>query len=181
MVPKKKKKKKEHIPVFNVHASIKQQHTNQCGQVHQHSINSPQVAQATIRDGGASYALTCLRCLPKVWQLNCTVYIQQHQYQFSRLFFCLRRLKFFHRFYFPSVFGTRAYFISFVFTMLMRSSFPSGNLGTFLCEIFQLCHGYTVASIKWFMCRVTMRWTAVRFQPLCQPSGWLGSKHPPTN
>lgn len=51
------------------------------------SVCSPQVTEATKKDGGASYASTCLRCLPQVWQRNCTVYIQQHQNQFGRLSF----------------------------------------------------------------------------------------------
>ena len=38
-----------------------------------------------IKDAGAPYALTCLRCPPHIWQRNCIVYIQQHQHQCGRL------------------------------------------------------------------------------------------------
>ena len=59
-------------------------------------ICSPQLTHATVRDGGASYVLTCLRCLPKVWELHClhTATIQQYVFH-------LCRLKCFHRSDFP--------------------------------------------------------------------------------
>ena len=75
-----------------------------------------------IKVGGASYALTCLRCLQQVWHWNCTVYNTC-----SNLSICsaiclsfLCRLKCFDRSDFPLVFETRVYSISCVSATLMR-------------------------------------------------------------
>ena len=86
-----------------------------------------------IRDGSASCALTCLRCLPQVWQWDCTVYIQQYQHPVSQPFvFHLRKLKRFHGSDFTLIFGTREDLISHLCVMLMRkSSFPRGNFWAF--------------------------------------------------
>ena len=84
-----------------------------------------------IRDGGASYALTCLRFPPTslTKELHCLQTATSPSIPPSVFHLC--RLKCFHRSDFPLVFGTRVYSISSVPTMfMMKSSFPSGNFGT---------------------------------------------------
>ena len=76
------------VLVFYVHATINYRYTNWCGWMLLAFCLFPTGdTHATIKDGGALYVVTCLRCLPYVWQRNCTVYMQQHQHQFSRLSF----------------------------------------------------------------------------------------------
>ena len=73
----------------------------------QPSICSLQVTQAMIRDGGASYSLTCLRCL---LQLHCLYTADSASIQLSVYY--LHRLKCFRRSDFPLVFWTKVYLIS---------------------------------------------------------------------
>ena len=85
-------------------------------------------------DVGTSYVLTCLRCLPEVWQRNCTVYIQQHQHQCRHLSFAYADWSVSTDLIFLWYLGLGCTRFHECLQLLMRkSSFPSGNFYTFRC------------------------------------------------
>ena len=84
-------------------------------------VCSPQLTHATVRDGGASYVLTCLRYLPKVWE-----YIVYTQQQFNNTSFTYADWS-----VSTDLISLWDCLISCVPAILMRKSyFPSGNSGT---------------------------------------------------
>ena len=97
-----------------------------------------------VRDGSASYALTCLRCLLQVgqWKLELRCLCTTTSASVLLAVFCLSRLKCFHRSNFPFVLGTRVHSILQVCVHHFDGFFPFRELRHF-CMCFPEISEYT--------------------------------------